>query len=103
SSDTEYRVVGFVDDDPERQGTVVAGLSVYAPERILQLVNARRISNILLALPSASGRRKGEIMQRLESLPVSVKTIPTLDEILAGRARMDEVRDIDVEDLLGRD
>lgn len=102
-TDTRRRVVGFVDDRSDLVGKEVADLPVYPSAKLPRLVVKKQIGSVLLALPSVSRRRKQEIVDWLEPLPVTVKTVPSLQEILSGRARISEIRDIDIEDLLGRD
>ena len=100
---TDYRPVGFIDDAHELNGTEIGGLRVHAPEDIEPLVTLHQVSLILLATPSATRAERKAIVDRLEPLPVRVQTIPGLADIVSGRARVNELRDVSVEDLLGRD
>ncbi len=93
----------FIDDDPMLQGRVVAGLPVCGPEDIAGLVDRFEIRRVLLALPSASRRKRQEIIARLENVAVRVQTVPDIADLIAGRARVNDVRDVDVADLLGRE
>lgn len=102
-TDRRRRVVGFIDDRRELVGKKLADLPVFPSSKLPRLIERKRISSVLLALPSASRRRKQELIDRIEPLPVTVKTVPSLQEILSGRAQISEIRDIDIEDLLGRD
>lgn len=102
-ADRRRQVVGFVDDQRDLRHNEVAGLPVYGSARLPALVEHERVSSVLLALPSVSRQGKQEIVDRLEPLPVTVKTVPSLEEILSGRAQVSEIRNIDIEDLLGRD
>ncbi|WP_152765301.1 polysaccharide biosynthesis protein [Alkalilimnicola sp. S0819] len=99
----EFHPVAFVDDDSALWGSVVRGVSVYAPTEIERLVERYEARQLLLAIPSASRQRRREILMRLEPLSVHVKTIPGFADIVSGRARADEVREVPIEDLLGRD
>ena len=103
SGGAEYVPVCFVDDNSSIWGSVLNGLEVHSPDSIPELVLALGASRILLALPSASKRRRRDILLRLESLPVHVQTIPDIGDLVTGRAKVDSIRDVDVEDLLGRD
>ncbi len=93
----------FIDDNPMLHGRVVAGLTVVPPGRLPELVRRHGIRRVLLALPSASRRKRQEIIARLEQLQVRVQTIPDIADLLSGRARVDELQDVDVADLLGRE
>jgi FlaA1/EpsC-like NDP-sugar epimerase len=95
--------VAFIDDKRALQRSVIRGIEVFPPDRLDELVRVRDITGVLLAIPSASRRRKREILTQLEPLGLHVRSIPDMGEILAGRARTDEVREVDVADLLGRD
>lgn len=103
SSDPTCRVVGFVDDAEDRVGTHLAEWAVYGVTDLPRLVERLRVEIVLLALPSATRRRKQAIIAALEPLPVAVKTVPSLPEILSGTAPIGQMRDMRVEDLLGRD
>lgn len=99
----DFVPVAFVDDNPGTQGTVINGLEVYSPTRLAKLVDDLEISRVLLALPSVSRHRRRKILKKLEPLAVHVQTMPDLADIVSGNARVDELREVDVEDLLGRD
>ncbi len=98
-----YSAVAFVDDNDELQGRDVHGLRVYNPLQLSQLVRQFAAGTVVLALPSASPARRKEIIARLERMPVHVVSVPTLDEIKSGENWVHAVRDIDIEDLLGRE
>jgi FlaA1/EpsC-like NDP-sugar epimerase len=98
-----FRVVAFLDDDPARQGSEIFGVPVRAPERLEALVERFQVNQVLLALPSATRARRVEIIEALERARVRVRTVPALPDILSGAATLDELRDVPVDDLLGRD
>ncbi len=95
--------VAFVDDDKALQGSIVAGIEVFSPATLEELTSEEAVKVLLLALPSLSRRRRQEILKRLEPLSVRVMTVPDLSDLMSGRARVEDVRDIDFSDLLGRD
>ena len=99
----DFEVVAFVDDKKNLQGSSINGLRVHSTEALPGLVRALRVERILLAMPSASRRRRREILTGLESLGVHVQSLPHLSDLIAGKAHIDELRDVDVSDLLGRD
>lgn len=99
----EFEPVVFVDDNPQLWGSVVLGLKVRASSKLPRLIAQHDIKRILLALPSASHRRRRDILDKLAGLPVQVLDLPTLAELTSGARRIDEFREIDVVDILGRD
>jgi FlaA1/EpsC-like NDP-sugar epimerase len=100
---SEFRPVALIDDNPNMQGVRVGGLRVYAPDALMELRRRRGVRFVLLALPATSRRRRSEIIETLSAQGFKVQTVPDLSEILSGKSRIEEVRDIDVHDLLGRD
>lgn len=100
---SEFEVVAFIDDHPSLQGNQINGVTVHSPEDLPALVDLRRIDRVLLAMPSASRRRRREVLANLAPLRVHVQSLPDLADIISGRARIDDLRDVDVADLLGRD
>lgn len=101
-SGAEYVPVGFVDDDKSLWRSTVAGLPVYCPEQLGEVVFDGEITHILLAVPSISNSRRRFILESLSEYPVHVKTIPSMHEIVSGES-VDSLREVDLEDLLGRD
>ncbi len=99
----QFVPVVFVDDKLVVQGRSINGLQVHSPERLPDLVQELGIKRVLLALPSVSRRKRRQIIANLETLPVHVQTMPNIVDLVSGRAQVDEIRDVDVGDLLGRD
>lgn len=99
----EMRVVGFLDDDPRIQGSVLNGLMIYPPIHLLELVGRLQVSDILLAIPSATRKRRNEILEMLCQAPVKVRTLPGLMDLAQGKVNISDLRELDIEDLLGRD
>ena len=99
----QYQVVGFVDDDIALQKSVINGVEVFAPERIPELIHNYGVSKVLLAIPSASRYRRKQIINGIEPLAVQVQVMPDVAELIAGEANVEDLRDIDATDLLGRD
>lgn len=97
------RVVGFVDDDVRLKGQTLDGNKVHYSENIRRLVVSKSVSDVMLALPNISRARRNEIIDRLDDFPVHVMTLPGLAEIVEGRVSFDDLRDLNIEDLLGRD
>lgn len=95
--------VAFIDDERALHGSLIHGLEVFGPKDLPALIKERRISGVLLAIPSASRRRRREILTTLEPFGLHVRSVPDLADLLSGRASVSEVREVDVADLLGRD
>ncbi len=98
-----YKPVAFIDEDVMLHGTLVNGIKVYAPRVLSALVKRKRIATVLLAVPSCSRRQRQGILKSLESLPVHVRTVPEIGDILSGKAAIGDLREVDADDLLGRD
>jgi FlaA1/EpsC-like NDP-sugar epimerase len=99
----EFSVIGFLDDDRSLQGTRVNGLPVYSPNRLPDLVERKKVTDVLLALPSAPRQRRHQIIQGLRGLPVVVRTLPGLMDLAHGRVQASDLRELTIEDLLSRD
>ena len=102
-SSTEYHVVGFLDDDEALQNYYFDGLKVHSASSLSQLIEKYHVERVLLAMPSAPRGVKKRILERLEQYPVKVKTIPGVVDLVEGDAQISEVKDVEIEDLLGRD
>ncbi len=99
----QYLPVAFVDDSHGMLGSTVHGIRVHSPNSLYELIESYSVRKILLAIPSATILERKEILNRLEHLPVHVKTVPDLFDMVSGKSDVGEVRDIDIEDLLGRE
>lgn len=99
----EYYVSAFIDDDVTKQNHTIQGIRVYPPSALPRLINKKVISSVLLALPSTSRARRKEVLSKLEYLPVKVMTMPGMADIVEGHASYDQVNEVAIEDLLGRD
>jgi FlaA1/EpsC-like NDP-sugar epimerase len=99
----DFHPVAFIDDKKSLQGSSINGIAIYGPESLQELVRRRRIDRILLAMPSVSRRRRREILTQLEPLGVHVQSLPNLSDLISAKAQINELRDVDVSDLLGRD
>lgn len=99
----EFRPVAFIDDDETLKNHYVHGISVYPFSEFPALIEEYAVNHVLMAIPSASKARRNEIVLMLEPYPIRVLTIPSLDEITQGRVKIDDIREVEVGDLLGRD
>ncbi len=103
STSREARVIGFLDDDTSLRGTRINGLPVYSPSRLTHLIEDKGVTDVLLALPSASRKRRNEIINNLRGLTISVRTLPGLMDLAHGRVQASDLRELTIEDLLSRD
>jgi FlaA1/EpsC-like NDP-sugar epimerase len=99
----DYAAVGFVDPDSSLWRQQVSGLKVHAPNRLRRLIKEHNVKEVLLAMPRAQRRERREALQRLEPLPVAVRTLPAIEDLASGRVAVTDLRDIDPQDLLGRE
>ena len=103
NSSLPYGVVGFIDDDAKKAKLVVHGMKVLGNrERLAATARKHRVDTVLIAIPSASGQQMTRILRRCQEAGVSYKTIPGLGEIIKANNLSKQIRDVSVEDLLGR-
>jgi FlaA1/EpsC-like NDP-sugar epimerase len=103
SRNPEMRVVGFLDDDPSLHKGQLMGMDVYNPQNLAKVVERLQVRDILLALPSITRQRRNEILKTISAARVAVRTLPTLSDLALGRVNENDLRELDIEDLLGRD
>jgi FlaA1/EpsC-like NDP-sugar epimerase len=99
----ERRLLGFLDDDARLHNQHIDGRRVYNPAILSTLISQLDVGEILLAMPSIARARRNEILKNLSTYPVHVRTLPGLADLAAGRVNVTDVRELDIEDLLGRD
>jgi FlaA1/EpsC-like NDP-sugar epimerase len=99
----EMRVVGFLDDDDRLQGNVLNGLPILNPSDLDEVLVEMPVTDVLLALPSVSRQRRNEILKSLSAHKLSVRTLPHLSDIASGRITVNDLRELDIDDLLGRE
>ncbi|WP_372239941.1 polysaccharide biosynthesis protein [Pseudomonas sp. 9AZ] len=97
------RPVAFIDDDPGIANRTIAGLRVYTSKHIQQMIDETGADEILLAMPSASRGRRRQILEELENFPLHVRSIPGFMDLASGRVKVEDVQEVDIADLLGRD
>jgi len=98
----EYKVVCFIDDQVLNQDHSINGIEVYPIKLIEKLISQKNISEVLIAIPSLSRIRRREIIESLEPYQVIVRSLPSLAELVRGELKIDDLRKIDIKDLLGR-
>ena len=103
TNSAELNVVGYLDDDPKLKGGIMGGLSIYDPTDLTELVQTLNVHNVLLALPSVSRQRRNEILEQIRKARVNVRTLPDLTALAQGRIAVSDIRELEIEDLLGRE
>ncbi len=99
----QFVLIGFVDDDAAKVGRSINGVPVYKPEEVPDVVTRQDVTDILLAMPSASRERRNKIIENLRHVPVHIRTLPGLADLASGRVTVQDFKELDIEDLLGRD
>ncbi len=100
----QYEVVGFVDDAPAKQGTDIHGIPVLGTvEQMPKICADRHIEEIAIAMPSATHQQLRRVIQVCEGTKIRFRTVPSMTDIASGRFRVSEIRDVDINDLLGRE
>lgn len=98
-----YNVKGFIDDDERLYDKYISGIKVYGKESVKTIIDTSQISSILIALPSEKKSRRQEIYHSLIGLGVHVRTLPGIEDIANGKISVSDIREVDIEDILGRD
>ena len=100
----EYEVIGFIDDDPVKQGAYIQGLPVLGiVEQLPKVCEERNIEEIAIAMPSASPPELRRVIQVCEGAKVRFRTVPSITDIASGKYKVSQIRDVDINDLLGRE
>ncbi|MDR0188768.1 nucleoside-diphosphate sugar epimerase/dehydratase [Pseudomonas yamanorum] len=97
------RPVAFIDDDISISDRVISGLQVYKPKHIQRMIDVTGAQEILLAIPSSNRGRRREILGFLEGFPLHVRSVPGFMDLASGRVKVDDIQEVDIADLLGRD
>jgi len=97
------RPVAFIDDDNGISDRIISGLQVYKPKRIQQMIDETGAEELLLAIPSSTRARRREILGYLEGYPLHVRSVPGFMDLASGRVKVDDIQEVDIADLLGRD
>jgi FlaA1/EpsC-like NDP-sugar epimerase len=99
----DHNAIAFVDDDPTLHGSVLNGRRIYPPKQLPALIERLEIDDVLLAIPSASRQRRNEIIDALRTSAATIRTLPGINDLAHGRVTVNDLRELDIEDLLGRD
>lgn len=103
ANSAELRPVGYLDDDDRLHGQTLNGLKIYNPSRLEELVIKLNVHDVLLAMPSASRTRRNEVLELTRKARVQVRTLPGLADLAQGNVQVSDLKELDIEDLLGRE
>ena len=100
----DLTIVGFIDDDPVKRKGIFQGLNVLGSQTELNdIVNTYGVDEVIIAIPSAPGRQIRAIVERCQESKVRFRILPGVGELIDGRVSIQQVRDVDLNDLLGRE
>ena len=103
TNSAEMQVVGFIDDDEQLHGQVLNGQPIYGAKQLIDLAVSLNIRTVLLAMPRMSRQRRNEVLSQMRMAHVSVRTLPNVSDLAQGKLGVSDLRDLDIDDLLGRE
>ena len=103
SNSETYRPIAFIDDNQKKQGSIIQGLKVHGQDQLATLNESHNLNKILLALGNASTSKRKQIIESISGNNFEILTTPAVQDIVSGKAKIEEVKDVEIEDLLGRD
>ncbi len=102
-SSRQYVLIGYIDDDPAKIGRSINGVEVWSPQDLPHVVRDSEVTDVLLAIPSMDRARRHAIIRGMRDLSVHVRSVPGMADLTSGRAQVQQFRELDADDLLGRD
>ena len=99
----DYNPIILFDDDKEKWGTTIRGITIHNPKDLRDLIKRHNIEQVLLAIPSATNKRRKEIINTIEPLSIVIKTLPSMSKLVSGQVTVNDIKEIEIEDLLGRE
>jgi FlaA1/EpsC-like NDP-sugar epimerase len=100
---SEYCAIAFIDDDKKIQKSTIQGITVFSRSEIKNIVDKHSVTRILLAMPRENKKRIAKVLSRLENLPIEILSIPGSADLVSGKATIDELQQVSINDLLGRE
>jgi len=97
-----YAPIAFIDDDKAKQGTILNYVEVFAFDKIAELIKKKEAQVLLFAVPSATQKQRTQILKKLTKFPIEVKVLPSMDNVVNGVISIDNIRHVEVGDILGR-
>jgi len=102
SGSPEFNPVAFIDDNRSLQGNYIHGMRVYSFSKLRHVIDDLSLQEVLLAMPSVPRSQRSEIITRLEPYALHVRTLPGMDDLASGKLKADDIREVGINDLLGR-
>ncbi|MDA8721953.1 polysaccharide biosynthesis protein [Candidatus Pelagibacter bacterium] len=102
-SSKKMTVVGFIDDDSLLHGQILNGYTIYSSEDLKNLIYTKKVTHILLAIPSLSRINRNKILKRINKYKVITSTLPSISDLTEGKISLSDIRELDIEDILGRE
>ena len=99
---SEFKVIGFLDDNEKLHKKVILNHNVYSPSKLQKMVSDRNVNLVFLAIPSIARSRRNQIIKKLSKYKLNVKTLPSISEIIDGRVTISDIKDLNIDDLLNR-
>ena len=99
----EFKVAGFLDDNPQLDGQVILNQTIHSPMILEKLIQSKEISLVFLALPTISRIKRNKIIENLNKFELIVKTLPSISEIVDGKITISNIKDLNINDLLNRE
>ncbi len=99
----EFKLVGFLDDDKKLHNQVLEGHTIFAPDKLEELIQSKSVELVLLALPSINRFKRNQILKKIRKFNLVVQTLPTISEILDGRITVSDIKELDINDILNRE
>ena len=99
----QIKVRGFVDDNASLHGQVINGKDIYSVENLSKIIKSKKIDLILLAIPSVGRVKRMKIIEKLTQHKVTIRTLPSINDLIEGKISVSDIRDLDISDILVRD
>ena len=99
----EFKVVGFLDDNDQLHGQILLGQTIYSSNKLEKLIKIKNISLVFLAMPTINRSKRNQIIEKLNQYKLTVKTLPSVSEIVDGKITISDIKDLNIEDLLNRE
>ena len=103
SGSEQYRVAALIDDNRKKQKMLIQGLKVHTPNNITALAESHNVKKVLLALGNTNSVQRKQLIERISNTKLEILTTPAVQDIISGKAKIEEIKEIEIEDLLGRD
>jgi FlaA1/EpsC-like NDP-sugar epimerase len=99
----EFGVIGFLDDSDRLHGQFLQELPIYNPNNLQMLIESKKIDLVLLAMPSINRFKRNQVLEKIRKHKITVQTLPSVKDIIDGKVTISDIKDLDVNDILGRE